>query len=256
MSQVERPTTDNWFSAVVQTIAYPFQTTYFFISSHTREAWLHYVWLSGVREKNKALLTQIRILKAENTRNVEVKIAYERLLGMLAFKRSNRDIKVFAEVIGEIKNGFSQLIIINKGHKSGIKKNFGVVTPDGIVGKIQSVTAYQSVVQLITDSHSNFPVLIQRTRTKAFLQGFNGELEIMHVDRKIDLKRSDVVIASGLAGVFPKGFTVGQISPVRKNKFGLFQNVPVMSEVDFSKLEEVAIILKSVDNINQPLFTE
>jgi rod shape-determining protein MreC len=254
--QVEKPRTDNWFSAFNQSVAYPFQTTYHFISNHIQEGWLHYLWLINVREQNRMLQKLLYQSRAENAENREIKIAYKRLLDTLDFKKKNSDIKVFAEVIGEVRNGFSRLIIINKGNANGIKKNFAVVSHEGIIGKIQSVTSFQSVVQLITDSHSKIPILIQRTRTKAFLQGSDGELKIIDILRRIEIKKHDKIITSGLAGIFPKGFPVGEITKIHEKSFGLFQKADVRPSVDFSKIEEVAVILKSVNNIHQPIFTE
>ena len=254
--QVEKPRTDNWFSAFNQSVAYPFQTSYHFISSHVREAWLHYIWLINVREQNRELQKRLYQSRAENAENREIKIAYKRLLDSLDFKKQNSDIKVFAEVIGEVQNGFSRLIIINKGTSDDIKKNYAVVSYEGIIGKIQSVTAFQSVVQLITDSHSKIPILIQRTRTKAFLQGSDGDLKITDTLRSVELKKQDKIITSGLAGIFPKGFPVGSITKINKKSFGLFQKADIRSSVDFSKIEEVIVILKSVNNIHQPIFTE
>lgn len=254
--QVDRQRTENWFTAVVQTIAYPFQLSFSVVTRQTRDLWLHYVWLVDVRDKNKQLRADLNELKAENSRNKEIRISYENLLSMLDFNKNNPDKKVFAEVIGEVKRDFSRLMIINKGRRDGIKPNFAVVSHDGIIGKIQSVTAFQSTVQLITDSLSKYPVMLQRTRTKAVLQGENGGLQVVDIPRRIELKTNDFVITSGLAGIFPKGFPVGKVQEISKKKFGLFQTATLEPMVDLDNIEVVAVILKSVRNIHQPLFTE
>ncbi len=256
VAQVEKPRSDNWFPAFVQSVAYPFQTIYHLISTHITEAWNHYIWLIDVREENKKLYKKLLEYKTESTKTKEIQIAYHRLLNSLRFKRTNNDQKIFAEVIGEVKNGFSRLIIVNKGSDDGIKKNYSVVSHDGIIGKIQSVTSFQASVQLVTDSHSRFPVLIQRTRTKAFLQGVDGTLKIEQVPQRVELEHGDKIITSGLAGIFPKGFPVGTIETIDKKRFDLLQSATIKPAVDFSKLEEIAVILRAVNNIHQPLFTE
>ena len=256
IAQVEKPRADIWFSTFAQSVAYPFQLTFLFISAHSTEAWNHYVWLMDVREKNRELTKKLHEYRAEIAKTREIQIAYDRVLRFLRFQNANADQKTFAQVIGEVKNGFSRLVILDKGSEDGIKKNFAVVSYDGIVGKIQSVTPLQSIVQLITDTHSRFPVLLQRTRAKGFLQGEDGILRIEHVRKGASLKPGDKVIASGLAGIFPKGFPVGSIDTVDRKKFGLFQSATVKLSVDLDKLEEVAVILQTVNNIHQPLFTE
>ena len=254
--QVDKQRTENWFTSVVQTIAYPFQLSFTVVTRQTRDLWLHYVWLIDVRGKNKQLRMELNELKAESSQNKEIRISYENLLSILDFNKSNPDKKVFAEVIGEVKRDFSRLMIINKGSRNGIKPNFAVVSHDGIIGKVQSVTAFQSTVQLITDSLSQYPVMLQRTRTKAMLQGENGELRIVDIPRRLDIKPDDLVITSGLAGIFPKGFPVGKVEEVTKKKFGLFQTATLVPIVDLDNIEVVAVILKSARNIHQPLFTD
>ncbi|MBU3915236.1 rod shape-determining protein MreC [bacterium] len=255
--QADSKRSENWFSYTVQYIAYPFQTTHHFIKKKIKEVWFHYIWLVDVREENERLWNKLWALEEENAEGRETKIAHQRLRELLQFKNKDRNIKVFAEVIVEIEKPFYKLLIINKGSNDGIRPNFAVVTPEGIVGKIQSVTAVQSVVQLIKDSRSQFPVLIQRTRTKAILYGsLEGTLTIKRIPRRLALFSDDLVVTSGLAGIFPKGFPVGRIKSVNRGSFGLFQSVELTSSVDLRKVEEVIVILKNVNNIHQPLFTE
>lgn len=254
--QVDKQRTENWFTASVQTIAYPFQLSFAVVTRQARDLWLHYMWLTDVREKNKQLRIELNELKAESSRNREIRISYENLLSILDFSKNNPDKKVFAEVIGEVKRDFSRLMIINKGYRDGVKPNFAVVSHDGVIGKVQSVTPFQSTVQLITDSLSKYPVMLQRTRTKAMLQGENGTLQIIDIPRRIDVKPDDLVITSGLAGIFPKGFPVGKVEEVSKKKFGLFQTATLAPLVDLDNIEVVSVVLRSVRNIHQPLFTE
>ena len=190
-------------------------------------------------------------------RGQEIRTAFNRQRRLLEFEQINQDKKVFAEVVGEVKRGFSKLLVLNKGSKDGIKRNFAVVTPEGVVGKIQSVTPYGSVVQLITDPNSQFPVLVQRNRAKAMIQGnLEGSLNIVHFPRRTDLEKGDLVITSGLAGIMPKGLAVGRVSSIEKKEFGLFQNANLTPAVDLNRLEEVIVILYVRSNIHQPLFSE
>jgi len=253
--QIDTKREDNWFSAVVQNIAYPFQSSFYFLETSLSNVWSYYIWLVNTKDENDRLIRKVKLLEEENAANRETQYAYHRLLKLLEFKKKDPNKKIFAEVIVEIKKPFYKLWVINKGSKDGIRPNFSVVTPEGIVGKIQSVTSFQSMVQLITDSHSQLPVLIQRTRTKAMLQVRDGKLIISGVPRRLELFESDRVVTSGLAGIFPKGFTVGKIKKIDKKQFGLFQNIVLSPAVDLNKVEEVAVILESVYNIHQPLFT-
>ncbi|MCP4751670.1 MAG: rod shape-determining protein MreC [Proteobacteria bacterium] len=257
IAQIDNPRSDNWFSALVQNISYPFQTSFHFIEIRLRKAWTHYIWLVDARQENDRLWKTVKSLEEENAKSREIRIKYRRMLDILEFKKRDPNRKIFAEVIVEIKKPFSRQLIINKGTNDGIRPNFAVVVPEGIVGKIQSSTSIQSVVQLISDSHSQFPVLIQRTRTKAMLHGSqDGTLRIRYIPRRLELLEKDEIVASGLAGIFPKGFPVGKITSINKKKFELFQSIVLTPSADLDRIEEVAVVLKSAYNIHQPLFTE
>jgi len=256
-TQIDRSRSDNWYSSLVQIISYPFLTTYQFVENHVTSMWSHYVWLVDVQKENKQLKTKVRMLEAEKAENREMRIHYQRLIGLMEFDRRDRNEKRFASVIVEIDKPFSRLLIINKGSRHGIKPNFAVVSPEGIVGKIQSVTPFQSVVQLITDSHSQFPILVQQSRTKAMVFGSqDGALQLKYIPRRLELKENDMVVTSGLAGIFPKGLAVGKIHSIQKKSFELFQRVVLTPSANLDKIEEVAVIVKNVDSIYQPLFTD
>lgn len=257
LSQTETSKIKNWLSSVTFSIAYPFQATAHYFSSHVSDAWQHYVWLIDTKRENTALKKIIQELKQKNDQYYEVGLAYERIRRSLEFKKSNRDKKIFAEVIAEAGEGLSKQLIINKGAQDGIKPNYAVLVPEGIVGKIAMVTPFQSTVQLITDGNSQFPVLIQRTRTKGILSGsIEGNPYITFIPRRLDIVKGDRIVASGLAGIFPKGFLVGTVKHIEKKNYGLFQSALIVPSVDFNKIEEVFVILKSRDNIQMPLFTE
>jgi len=256
ISQTEKTRSDNWFSRFVQNVAYPFQSSFHYIETQIITFRDHYIWLVGIAEKNNELRFKVKQLEEKNAENREIRIAYQRLLALLEFKKKDPNEKVFAEVIVEIDKPFSKLLVINKGIEEGIRRNFGVVTPRGIVGKVQSATSIQSVVQLITDARTQFPVLIQRTRTKAMMQVKDNQLVISKIPRRLELYENDRIITSGLAGIFPKGIPVGRIKQIEKKEFGLFQSVILSPAVELNKIEEVAVILRSVYNIHSPLFTD
>jgi rod shape-determining protein MreC len=255
--QVDTRRSENWFSATVHTLFYPFQSAFHFFEEQITNGWKHYVWLMDVREENERLWERIWQLEEENAEGREIRLSYERLRVALEFKEKDPNKKLFAEVIYELSRPFFQILVINKGADEGIKPNYAVVAYGGIIGKIQSVTSNQSVVQLITDSRSQFPVLIQRTRTKAMLYGsLEGNLTIKRIPRRLELFKDDQVVTSGLAGVFPKGFPVGKVDKIDKKPFGLFQSVSLTPAIDLSKIEEVGVILRNVYSIHEPLFTD
>jgi len=257
LGQVGGNRQENWFSSLFQAATQPFLRFSDYMVDGVSGVWTGYIWLVGVKKENQQLTKQLLELQSQAAQGREVYKGYLRQRELLNFKQKNQDQKVFAEVVGEIQRGFSRLLILNKGSREGIKKNFAVVTPSGVVGKIQSVTDYQSVVQLITDPNSKFPVLVQQNRAKAMVQGsLDGTISITHFPRRIEIEQGGVVVTSGLAGILPKGFPVGLVSSVEKKEFGLFQTVTIEPLAELHNLEEVVVILYANQNIHHPLFTD
>ena len=257
VGQVEKGRINNWFTGLIQGVVYPFQATGDWLADGVGSTWNRYVWLINVAEENQELRLELAQLKEEKAATEELRLAYDRLLGLLQFERTNQDQKIFASVVGERRDSFSKLLVINQGSSSGVKKNYAVVTHMGVVGKVQSVTPFQAVVQLITDARSHFPALVQRSRLKVMVQGeLDGSLVISNFPRRMSLKLGDMVVTAGLAGIFPKGLPIGIVSQIEKKEFGLFQKVTLTPTVRLDQLEELAVILYSVSNIHQPLFTE
>jgi len=95
---------------------------------------------------------------------------------------------------------------------------------------------------LITDRHSACDVMIQRTRERGILQGENRELcRLNYLLQSSQVRAGDVVVTSGMDGVFPKGMPVGTVVAVRKQSNSLSQVVMVQPFADLKQMEEVLV---------------
>lgn len=254
-AQDEEQVFSNWFRKAVLKISFPVHRFADFTSDGIKNWFSDYVWLRNVLEENQHLKVQIATLQAEQDRYLEVASSYKRIAKLLDFETENSDQKILAEIVAEFQQGYSRLIVVNKGAQDGVKNNFGVVVPTGVVGKVVLVNSDQSVVRLVTDVRSRFPVQIQATREKALFYG-GLQLSIQLVDQNAELQAGMRVVTSGLAGVFPKGTMVGHVQAVENKETSLFKTATISPAVDFNDLEEVFIILKSSKNEQPTLFTE
>lgn len=154
--------------------------------------------------------------------------------------------KLPAQVIAYPSYSYFKTVLINRGEKEGIEKGLVVVNSQGLVGRIVEVYPRQAKVLLILDERSKVGVRDQESRDVAILQGKGeeGVCELKYLLNKASIETGDNVITSGLGGIFPQGILVGKVSRVRKNPRRLFQEVEVVSSVDFGKLEELFIIKK------------
>ncbi len=243
-------------STLTQTLTYPIQLMVHSVASLISDLTESYVYLVELRKENNELKQQISALTEEANRYLEESIQYHRLKIQLEFAEQNQDKKIFSEVIGESIDNFHQTWQINCGSECGVKRNFAVILKEGVVGRIQAVTPYQSTVQLILDRRSRFPVILQRTRTKGLVYGTSDGLELRRIPLRSDVKEGDRVVTNGLSGLFPKGILVGTVTEVTYHEYELFQTAKLKPAVEFDNIEGVFVILKSASQFRQPLFSE
>jgi rod shape-determining protein MreC len=212
----------------------------------TKRFWLSYFNLVDVRNENWRLEKEIDALRMENSRYRELLASQERLQELLKFKHSINLPVIAAQVIGLDPTGWFKSIIIDKGKEVGLKPNLGVVNASGVVGRIVSVSPNYAKVLLVIDQNSAVDCLVQRSRARGIVKGLSTEIcKLDYVVKSSDDVSGDLIITSGLGGVFPKGISVGRVSKIKGIYGGLFKDIEINPAVDFSKLEEVLVILKN-----------
>ncbi len=206
--------------------------------------WKSYIYLVNMRKENEALRETIKALKEENYRYREAVMANMRLKKLLDFKENVPVSMLPAQVVGWDPSTWFQTIIIDKGTSDGIERNLPVVNSDGIIGRIIQNSSHYSKALLIIDRNSSVDSVVQRTRDRGILEGRgDGNCELRYFSKNDDVKSGDTIISSGLGGIFPKGLPLGKVTRVEEGGFGLFKRVEVTPMVDFSRLEEVLVIL-------------
>ena len=225
-------------------ITAPLQRVFTWGVNAIEDFWLNYFYLVDVRQENKELKRQIQQLMLENSRYRELLSTYVRLQTLLKFKQTFREPVIAARVIGRDPSGWFRSVIVDKGEKDGISVDMPVVNALGVVGRIVSVSTHYSKVLLIIDQNSSVDCLIQRSRDRGMVKGLSTELcKVAYLVKSSDVSLGDQVVTSGLGGVFPKGLPLGQVVRVVDKPEELFKEVDMKPVVNFSKLEEVLIIL-------------
>jgi rod shape-determining protein MreC len=98
-------------------------------------------------------------------------------------------------------------------------------------------------VLLLIDESSNIDVNLQKARTQGIISGAGSRgCMLKYISKTQDVKEGEVVVSSGIGGVFPKGLLIGVISRVDRQDAGLFLKINITPFVDFSKLEEVLVL--------------
>ena len=254
--QSGRGNESNRLQKIIQTVSYPFQSGIHYFVNTIDGWWDGYVMLIGTRQENQQLRNEVAELKERLNQSLENSVQYKRLRGQLLFAKRQPDRKVFAEIIGESVDNIHQMRLVNRGSRHGLKRNFSAILKEGLVGRVQSVTPFQSNLQLITDFRSRVPALTQRNRVRGLIYGTQTGLEMRQINRRAEVKKGDRVITSGLGGLFPKGILIGNIVEVKRQPHELFQTASIETAVDLSRMEEVFIIISGPYPQDSPLFTE
>ncbi len=233
----------SFFERAVLTLAAPFQATFDGTADFVQGLWRNYVWLVDARQQNQILLQENLQLRSQLERVEEIRLQNERLRALLAFVDDLDRPALPAQVIGEDASSWARTVTIDKGTRAGLRNGLPVVAADGVVGRIIKTAPNSSRVLLVTDASSAVAALVQRTRARGVVRGRGKDLVLDYALRTADIQEGDLLVTSGMGGIFPKGLTLGRIKTIKRGDFGLFQQVEVTPAADFSHLEEVMVIV-------------
>ena len=238
------------FQMAVQTITYPVQTSVQSVISTIKNTWNSYLNLVEVNEENKLLKQQLLNMEEKLNQHIENSVQFFRLRSQLLFAQKKARKEIFSEIIGESADNNHQIRLINRGSNQLLQRNYIVIRKEGLVGRIQSVSPYQSSVQLIIDHRSRVPALIQRNRVRGLIYGTHDGMEMRQINQHAKIKIGDRVISSGLGNLYPKGILIGWVSGINHEPHELFKTARLDSAVDFNQIEEVFAILPSKSDSN------
>ena len=214
------------------------------------DAWLRYVLLVGIEEENKNLKNKINEFKAALILYQEGYLEAQRLRKLLDLRDDYNFHFISARVIGREQTALSKTILISKGAAHGLKTGMPVIAPPGLIGRLVDVSWHASKVLLFIDENSNVDAIVQRTRMQGIISGAGPRgLILKYISKTQDVKEGDVIVSSGMDGIFPKGLLIGQVSHVDRQDASLFLKINVAPFVDFSKLEEILILVSEENEI-------
>jgi len=222
----------------------PFQNVISFAIRFIKQIWFRYFLLISVAEENDRLKAALSRVLDRSNRCDEIELANNRLRMLLGFQEIMSQKVVAGEIIGKDPSPWFRSIIINKGKRDGLRSSLPVIVPEGVVGIVTDVSERYAKVLMLIDQNSAVDALIQRNRARGLVRGEAKDIcSLEYVLYRHDLREGDIVVTSGLEGVFPKGLRIGTISQVTKKNSGIFQEVAVEPFVDFETIEEVLVIL-------------
>lgn len=196
--------------------------------------------LSDLKAENEELTAQVAELS-------EAQETATRLEGLLGLQSTYNLESSAARIIGESSDAWSRTVTINKGSADGFAINMPVCNSAGVIGQIIEVSANTSTVRLITDENSGVSAMVQSTRAQGILQGQpDGTLRLEYVTVDADVKEGDIIVTSGIGGVYPKGLPLGTVSTVVREDNATYYTINVSPASSSTENNEEVLVITSL----------
>jgi rod shape-determining protein MreC len=232
------------FMSVIYSVFKPINQTVTFVQERAAGLFNSYLWLVNVSRENSNLTEEVRRLRAQIVSLREKELENKRLKKVLELKSRLDFPTLVAQIIGQDASGFFRTVLINKGFDDGVLPDMPVTVPEGIVGKISRSSPVMAQVMMITDPGMSVDCRVERTRDRGLLSGsYSYSCLLQYVNKGAQIKEGDLVVTSGLDGIFPRGLIVGMIQSIRSSEHGLFLEAVVTPAAKLSEIEEVVVIL-------------
>lgn len=216
-----------------------------------QDGWQNYFALQEIRHENEQLMQEIGALRID-LQQERAAAQQARALGELLDMRKQLRLSATAgsvirsTVIGSGASPQSSFrtVTIDKGTQDGLRKDMAVIAPAGVVGRVITPTARASKVQLLVDGDAAVAGLVERSRAQGLVVGTGISecpLRMDYVPGTADVRVGDRVVSSGIDGIYPQGFAIGQIESVGGT--GACGGIVVRPAVEFYTLEAVLIVL-------------
>lgn len=211
---------------------------------------------SELIEENEKLSAENFLQRADILRIQSLEAENEALRRLLNSPSADATKRLVAEVIDVDSNPYLRRVVINRGSKSGVYEGMPVISGNGLVGQVYSLNYGFSRVLLISDPNCSVPVLCSRTNIRAITTGtgVHDELTVNNVPRSADIKVGDLLVTSGLGGVYPSGYPVAEVTSVGFSDAQPFANIKAKPIVDTDTMRYVLLYwyqgIDSEDNQN------
>lgn len=206
-----------------------------------RTWWGDYVALQAVRDDNLRLrreLSQLQVALQQEHATAQQSRMLEELLEL----RTQVPLAtVAAAVIAGSASPEFRTLTIDKGTADGLGPDMAVIAPEGVVGRVVTPGGRAARVQLLIDRNAAVGVMVERSRAQGVAEGTGAEMRLNYVSGGEDVVVGDVAVTSGIDGIYPKGFVVGQIESVERGA-GAFGAIRIQPAVDVSSLELVLVV--------------
>jgi len=206
--------------------------------------WATYLDWKNVRAENQRLRDEIRGLRVDGLAVQETVDENRRLRRLLDLRARLPLGTLPAEVIAREWGGWVRSLTVNRGRGDKIARLTAVIAPEGLVGRVVEVRPGAAIVQVLTDPTSTVGAHAVRTRTSGIVEGDpRGGVRFKYMARDgSGITPGDVIVTSGLGGLFPRGIPIGRVTAIDDRGSALFHYAVLAPAVEFARVEEVLLL--------------
>lgn len=202
-----------------------------------------YVSLHDVREQNRKMQAEIDQLKLENQFLKNELSMADRVKALSQFEARTPSKMLAARIIGTGTGATNRVAFVDRGSTSGVERGMGVVTPDGIVGKVMAAYPTASQILMVDDPGFAAGVISQKNRVRGILKGLgHGKCQVDYVQNEEKVEQGEIFYTSGDDRVFPKGMPAGRVTGTSEG--ANFKNIAIDPVGLQNGPEEVLIVLE------------
>lgn len=228
----------------IQTVTAPIGAAGEFVTRPLRG---FFSWASDLgvsRSELEALRSQNEQLRALNSQLEEAKMEDDRLRALVGLAQAAKVKSLGAQVIGRPVDSWEGVITVDRGSADGVAPFMPVMGPAGLLGETVDVTSHAARVRLITDQSSGVAAMLQQSRATGIVRGsLEGNLTLDFISKETTVRPGDVVVTSGLGGVYPKGLIIGNVTAVHRTPSDLYPRIDVSPSARLGGIEEVLVLI-------------
>ncbi|CAM2075882.1 MULTISPECIES: rod shape-determining protein MreC [Clostridia] len=237
-------------SSGVGSVISPLQKIIYNANDKLKESFDFFINFSKVKQENEELAAKNAELENKLVEYNRMKDENTTLREMFDYSQANQNYNYLGcNIVGYSGGNISNGYVIDKGTNDGVKKDMIVITPQGLVGKVTKSESSYSIVQTILNENIAVASMVESTReTTGILQGAtdnkNKNLAVLsNIPIDSEIKEGDVILTSGLGGMYPKEIRIGEVVSVEIDTVGIMKKAVVKPYVDFNKLEGLFVVV-------------
>ena len=230
---------------VVGTVLYPLQRVAMMPRDALYQVGGYFSSLSALEKENKSLKQQ-QVANGQILQQAQQLVAENaQLRNLLGTSQQVPSKSVMGQILYDARDAFTRKIVLDRGTQHGVALGQPVIDDVGVVGQVTRVFPFTSEVTLLTDKDQAIPVQVVRSglRSVAYGRGQSGVLDLRFMAANADIQKGDVLVTSGIDGVYPPGLSVAKVVQVENKSNDAFARIMCQPSAGIDRNRQLLILL-------------